>query len=95
MNKGTINTILGILIIFGILIGYSLWTAPSKEELLKRKRQQDSTLAVQKNQIISDSIAAVKKKNMRPTKDSTKTITKKDSLSVVPKNDSVARLRFN
>ncbi|MEI6851747.1 MAG: membrane protein insertase YidC, partial [Bacteroidota bacterium] len=90
MNKGTINTILGILIIFGILIGYSLWTAPSKEELLKRKRQQDSTLAVQKNQIISDSIAAVKKKNMSPTKDSTKTITKKDSLSVVPKNDSVA-----
>jgi YidC/Oxa1 family membrane protein insertase len=91
MNKGTINTILGILIIFGILIGYSLWTAPSKEELLKRKMQQDSSVAVQKNQIISDSIAAEKKKNLSVTKDSTKTITKKDSIAVVlPQKDSLA-----
>ena len=36
------NTIIGLLIIAGILIGYSLFTRPSKEELAERQRVQDS-----------------------------------------------------
>jgi YidC/Oxa1 family membrane protein insertase len=36
------NTIIGLLIIAGILIGYSLFTRPSKEELAERQRIQDS-----------------------------------------------------
>ena len=36
------NTIIGLLIIAGILIGYSLFTRPSQEELAERQRIQDS-----------------------------------------------------
>jgi YidC/Oxa1 family membrane protein insertase len=36
------NTIIGLLIIAGILIGYSLFTRPSQEELAERQRVQDS-----------------------------------------------------
>jgi YidC/Oxa1 family membrane protein insertase len=36
------NTIIGLLIIAGILIGYSLFTRPSKEELAERQGIQDS-----------------------------------------------------
>jgi YidC/Oxa1 family membrane protein insertase len=36
------NTIIGLLIIAGILIGYSLFTRPSKEELAERQHIQDS-----------------------------------------------------
>jgi YidC/Oxa1 family membrane protein insertase len=34
------NTIIGFLLIFGILIGYYFLTAPSKEELLEQRRKQ-------------------------------------------------------
>ena len=37
------NTIIGLLIIAGILIGYSLFTRPSQEELAERQRIADST----------------------------------------------------
>lgn len=36
------NTIIGLLVIAGILIGYSLFTRPSQEELAERQRIQDS-----------------------------------------------------
>jgi YidC/Oxa1 family membrane protein insertase len=44
------NTILGLLLIFVILIGYSLWISPSKEELAKQQHIRDSLeqVAVQK-----------------------------------------------
>ncbi|NLJ83233.1 MAG: hypothetical protein GX330_08935, partial [Bacteroidales bacterium] len=44
------NTITGLLLIMGLLIGYSLWTAPSKEEIEKQRHIQDSIALVQ-NQI--------------------------------------------
>jgi len=47
MKKSTINTIIGIVIIFGIIVGYTLLTRPSKEELAK-KRKEDSTKLVAK-----------------------------------------------
>jgi len=40
------NTILGLLLIFVLFIGYSWWSAPSKEEL-EAKRAQDSIALVQ------------------------------------------------
>lgn len=36
------NTIIGLLVIAGILIGYSLFTRPSQEDLAERQRIQDS-----------------------------------------------------
>jgi len=88
MSKGTINTIIGILLIFGVLIGYSLLTAPSKEELQKRKRQQDSLVIAQKQKIINDSLEVYKKKNEALKKDTTNPISVKDTIAAVAKKDS-------
>lgn len=44
------NTILGLLIIFGILIGYSLWISPSQEELARQQRIRDSLEQVKQQQ---------------------------------------------
>lgn len=52
----TRNTIVGFLLIFGILIGYYFLTSPSKEELQEKRRKQDSVLMVQH---IRDSIDRV------------------------------------
>ncbi len=43
MNK---NSILGFVLIAAIMIGYSIWMAPSKEELAAKKRKQDSIAMV-------------------------------------------------
>lgn len=40
--SNTKNTIIGFLLIFGILVGYYLLTAPSKEEQQEQRRRQDS-----------------------------------------------------
>jgi YidC/Oxa1 family membrane protein insertase len=36
------NTLLGFLLIFGILIAYSIYTAPSKEDMVKKSQREDS-----------------------------------------------------
>ncbi len=54
MNR---NTIIGLLLIFVILIGYSIWMTPSQEEKEAFKRKQDSTLQARRMQ---DSIALVR-----------------------------------
>lgn len=40
------NNIIGLVIIIGLLIGYSLWMTPSKEEMAAAKRKSDSTSQV-------------------------------------------------
>lgn len=54
------NTIIGFLLIFGILIGYYFITKPSKEELETRQRKQDSILMLQHSR---DSLAMAAKMN--------------------------------
>ncbi|MCD4680331.1 MAG: membrane protein insertase YidC [Bacteroidales bacterium] len=51
------NTIFGLLLIFGILIIYSVWMAPDKAEQEARKLKQDSIVAVYKEK--QDSINRV------------------------------------
>ncbi len=51
------NTIIGLLIIFGILIGYSIWMSPSEEEREALQRKQDSIMLVNKQ--IQDSVDKV------------------------------------
>ena len=41
------NTILGLVLIFALFIGYSWWSAPSKEELEAKRKTQDSLALVQ------------------------------------------------
>jgi len=61
MNR---NSIIGILLIFGLMIGYTMYMSPSKEELAARKRAQDSIAALQKIAqpvaVATDSFAAFK-----------------------------------
>ena len=40
------NTVTGLLLIMAILIGYSIWSSPSKEEIARMQRQRDSVLQV-------------------------------------------------
>lgn len=44
MNR---NTIIGIVLIFALMIGYTMMMSPSKEELAAQKKKQDSLYAVQ------------------------------------------------
>ena len=82
MNKGTINTIVGVLLIFGILIGYSLLTAPSKEERLERFKK-DSTEWAQKNlQQDKDSITKAKADSIQKIE--------QDSLTQAQGNDTIS-----
>jgi YidC/Oxa1 family membrane protein insertase len=75
MNK---NTIIGILIIAAILIGFSYFNRPSKE-YLEKKRIEDSALLAQ--QKIQDSMA--KLKNI--VKDTVKTVIVKDTIGTTDK----------
>jgi len=47
MNR---NTLIGIVLIFALMIGYTMMMSPSKEELAEKKRIQDSIYAVQQQQ---------------------------------------------
>ncbi len=40
------NTVIGLLLIVAILIGYSVWSRPSKQELERMQRQRDSIALV-------------------------------------------------
>lgn len=55
--SNTKNTVIGFLLIFGILVGYYLLTAPSKEEQQELLRKQDSVAAVNRQK---DSLARVR-----------------------------------
>ena len=63
MNK---NTIIGLILILGIMITFSILTSPSKEEMAKMKREKDSLAEIKKQneQINSDSIAKLKDNNI-------------------------------
>ena len=41
------NTIIGLVIIIGILIGYNILTTPTKEEQEAFKRKQDSLIEIE------------------------------------------------
>ncbi len=40
------NTVIGLILIVGILIGYSIWTRPSKEQVAKEQHRRDSIALV-------------------------------------------------
>ncbi|HPT03741.1 MAG TPA: membrane protein insertase YidC [Bacteroidales bacterium] len=71
MNK---QNIIGIVLIFAVVIGFSLWQSPSKNEREKMQRSQDSLLNVQRQ---SDSLAAIQKKVIEQQAKISDTATKK------------------
>ncbi len=55
------KTIIGLVLIMGIFVGYMFWVAPSKEELAERQRVYDSTMQANlEAQRVADSLAAEK-----------------------------------
>lgn len=53
MNK---NSIIGIILIIGILVGWSIWVTPSKEEIARQREIQDSIYQANRARYIADSI---------------------------------------
>jgi len=56
------NNIIGLVIIVGLLIGYSLWMTPSKEEMAAAKRKADSISYVQRTDSLQSAMAEMVKK---------------------------------
>ena len=55
------KSIIGLVLIFAIFVGYMFWVAPSKEEMTERQRVYDSTMQANlEAQRIEDSIVAAK-----------------------------------
>jgi YidC/Oxa1 family membrane protein insertase len=63
MNK---ENIIGLVLIFGMLIAYSIWMTPSQEELQQKQRVQDSIAQVRQWQLDSMRIAAERKVEEKP-----------------------------
>ena len=51
------NSLIGIVLILGILIGWSVWMTPSKEELAQQRHIQDSINNVNRERFVKDSIS--------------------------------------
>ena len=58
------NNIIGLVIIIGLLIGYSLWMTPSKEEMAAAKRKSDSISQIQRADSLQTAMAAMVKKTI-------------------------------
>lgn len=56
MNK---DTTIGFILIALILVGYSIWMTPSKEEIAQQKHRADSVLQVRQQQRVLDSLRMV------------------------------------
>lgn len=56
------NNIIGLVIIVGLLIGYSLWMTPSKEEMAAAKHKADSISQVQRADSLAKAMAEMVKK---------------------------------
>ncbi len=78
------NTIVGLVLITGILIGYTWLTKPSEEELAKIKRQQDSINMVQsakQEKIAEDQKLLVPEKHVNITNSTDLKLFSQDSLN--------------
>ena len=60
MNK---NSIIGIILIIGILVGWTIWVTPSKEEIARQREIQDSIYQVNRARYIQDSIRFAEAQN--------------------------------
>lgn len=62
------NTVIGLVLIFALFIGFSIWNAPTAEEQAALKKKQDSIVLAQKEEVrINDSIAKITKTNVQDT----------------------------
>lgn len=67
------NNLIGILLIFSLLVGYTLMTRPSEEERFKEKQRIDSIINAQEQLRIQDSIAKLYTDTLQNIKDTSNT----------------------
>jgi YidC/Oxa1 family membrane protein insertase len=87
MSKNTINTIIGVVLIIVIFIGFTILNQPSKEENARRKRFDDSTNAIQAKKYKEDSARQANPK----IKDSLIKDSIANNTAVVKSTDSTAK----
>ena len=51
------NSLIGIILILGVLIGWSVWMTPSKEEIAQQRHIQDSINKVNRERFVRDSVS--------------------------------------
>ena len=67
------NSLIGIILILGVLIGWSVWMTPSKEELAQQRHIQDSINRVNRERFVRDSISMAETNAMMNEQKETKT----------------------
>ena len=67
------NSLIGIILILGILIGWSVWMTPSKEEIAQQRHIQDSINRVNRERFVRDSISMAEANAMMNEQKETKT----------------------
>ena len=77
------NNILGLVIIVGLLIGYSIWMTPSKEQLAANRRKADSISMIQRTDSM---VSALAKQNQKVASDS---VTADKPVTKIASHDSV------
>ena len=82
----TKSNIIGLVIIVGLLIGYSLWMAPSKEEMSAAKRKADSISFAQRADSLLALEAAMDKKTLDDSLAKTNPVAK-----AMPVHDSLSK----
>lgn len=82
------NTIIGILLIIAIVIGFSVYNAPSAEERAKQKQQRDSVLRANREKAFNDSILLAQKS---AASEANKAVSSNDTLET---NDSLNSNQF-
>ncbi|MFH2143255.1 MAG: membrane protein insertase YidC [Bacteroidota bacterium] len=59
------NTVIGLVVIFAMIVGYSIFTKPSKEEIETAKRKQDSITTVMKELAIKEAEDNARKDSLK------------------------------
>ena len=67
------NSLIGIILILGVLIGWSVWMTPSKEEIAQQRHIQDSINRVNRERFVRDSISMAEANAMMNEQKETKT----------------------
>lgn len=83
------NSVLGLLLIAAILIGYSVWVSPSQEEIEANRRRQDSVAAFHQGEDRAKQQQVLTEKEAQAV---TETFSAGDSATVLP--DSVKNIRL-
>jgi len=83
------NTITGLVLIFAILIGYSLWMTPSEEERLANQHRLDSIANVNRINDSLRNVALLKKSQQDSIRGSQETI-QSDGIQETPNDNSTS-----